>query len=250
VDASGKRPPSTAPFPASFLPAGETARTDTPLPTGGPAPAPTPPQVVTDAPEPGAPAGVAPRTHPLYASHRPDTPQSAAPLKAPALGITALLAAIGGWALGRPSKRVPRGLAPQPPGPLFEGGPVPAGPARAWRAAEPERLLERVLSALSRTHRVVLVAPPGSPAPVVGGGPVYVATERDRLDVEAAVRALRRAPGPPIAVVLLGAQTLQDPGAVAGDPVRKLADALPADVWTALLLLPGDTTTLPLEAIA
>jgi hypothetical protein len=53
--------------------------------------------------------------------------------------------------------------------------------------------------------------------------------------VEAAILALARQPGLPLAVFLMG-EPLLDPGAVAGHPAQKIAEILPRDAWIFALM--------------
>lgn len=208
-----------------------------PPPGPTPGPVPTPPPAPTPTPPPAHEGGLL--------GPQPDAPQSPGPWRWPALAVTAVLGAFGGWAWRGTSIRVPRGLALHPSPALWEGGPVPSGPLRCFRAAEPDRFAEKLVSALARSRRVLLVARPDHSIGAVAGGPVYVAKERDRLDVEGALRALHAAPGAPVAVVLLGAYALEDPGAATSDPLGKLAEGAPGDVWIAVVLVAGEEVAGP-----
>ncbi|MDP2312279.1 MAG: hypothetical protein Q8P41_05185 [Pseudomonadota bacterium] len=220
---------------------------------GGPPPEPTPvtPPDPVAPPSPDAnqpPPGDAPERSPV--ATREALPSGAgSPL---ALLVAFALGAGGAVLLRRRAARLPASLVVHPAPPLLPGGPTLADGPVALRADDPLALAAAILPALARQRRVVLVAPPDAALPPVADGPVYRAALTDCEEVEAAVRALARTPGPPVAVLVVGDSTLTDPGAVAPDAVRKLREGLGAGVWLGVLVagpapagLPSWTATGP-----
>ncbi|MDP2310507.1 MAG: hypothetical protein Q8P18_31100 [Pseudomonadota bacterium] len=152
-----------------------------------------------------------------------------------AIVVAFALGAGGAYALGRRGTRLPPVLLRHPAPPLLPGGPTLGDGAVALRVARPvdtpAELAGALLPSLARQRRVVLVAPEGMVLPPASDGPVYRVAVTDCQEVEAAVRVLARTAGPPIAVLVVGDDTLTDLGAVAPDAVRKLREGLGAEVW-------------------
>jgi len=155
----------------------------------------------------------------------PSTPLSpVALLVAFALGVGGVLA------FQRRATRLPALLQLQPAPPLLPDGPGVADSPVAVCVPDPVAFAHALLPALARHRRVVLVAPAGATFPPVADGPVYRSAAFDCQEIEAAVRALARTPGPAVAVLVVG-EGLTDPGAVAPDPLRTLREGLGAAVW-------------------
>jgi hypothetical protein len=255
IDATGAHPPDTTPFVASLAPAADTSTASTasspPPPTDTPAPA----DGTTAAPSEAAPAPtetVATTPVTVPSSTAATSTDSGSDLCWPAAVLALGVAIAGGttWFRSRsPAGGLPEGLVRHDPGPLFPGGPVPVGAARAWRAVDPGRLMEDIVRALAVTQRVLLVTPPEWPVVPIPGGPVYIYGGKDRSPdaVKRAARALRDIPGTPVAVVVLGSGSLE--WKLPNDPFQALAAVLPDDVWSALVLLPGESSPLATEEV-
>jgi hypothetical protein len=110
------------------------------------------------------------------------------------------------------------------------------------RAPDPDAAAAQSLAALVRTHRVLFVPRPGTPVPSVAGHAVYACEGSDRLVIEDAARALAAQDGAPLAVLVVGSSTVQDPGGVAGHPLVLLADGIGA-AW--LLVVAEADADLP-----
>jgi hypothetical protein len=199
-----------------------------------------PPEPVPQAPrEPSPPVAVQETPPPAPMPERsPVATREAVPTGSTspvALVVAFLLGAGGVYTFRRHATRLPAVLRRHPAPPLLPGGPSLIDGAVAFRVAEPTalpgELAAALLPVLARQRRVVLVAPPGTELPPVADGPVYRVAVTDCEEVEAAVRALARVPGPPIAVLVVGDDTLTDAGAVVPDAVRKLRDGLATDIW-------------------
>jgi hypothetical protein len=204
-----------------------------------PVPLPPPPE-----PEPGAPTSHVPP--PLVVPETPpppvapgDAPAPEAPSHSPvasrtfqtpplALVLALALGAGGVLAWTRRARALPRSLVPLPAPALVAGGPDPAAGPVALRCDDPDALFLHLLPLIARHRRVVVVG--GPDAPPVADGPVYRSTSDDWEEVEASVRALCRAPGPPVAV-LVSPDALTDAGAVRAAPLPRLATAVPQGVW-------------------
>lgn len=188
-------------------------------------PTPTPP-APSDGGAPQPPPAEAPDHSPV-ASREVGIGTGASPL---ALLFAVVLGVGGGWAWRRRAERLPATLLPVPAPALLPGGPGLSDPACALRTDTPEALAAALLPTIARHRRVVVVAAPDVPLPDVSDGPIYRAASGDCEEIEAAVRALARTPGPAVAVLVVG-DALTDAGAVAPAPVRKLREGLPVGVW-------------------
>lgn len=198
---------------------------------GATAPAPAPGVVTEPVPPtaPDQPPEQAPERSPVATREALPT-GSTSPV---ALLAAFLLGAAGVLTFRQRATRLPAVLTRHPAPPLLPGGPTLADGAAALRVAVPDAgaLAGALLPALARQRRVVLVAPAGMELPPVADGPVYRVAVTDCEEIEAAVRALARAPGPPVAVLVVGDDTLCDPGAIVPDAVGKLRGGLAADIW-------------------
>ena len=151
----------------------------------------------------------------------------AAPYQTPALALTGIFGIACGWWLARPLRRWPRVLEPLPVDPLFNS--LDPGQPTILRGMALRTLLEALGG-----RRVVVVGSANERVPA--DREVLRCTSGDRLVVEEAITALGKMPGAPLAVVLVGADALSDPGAVAGHPAEKLAKSLPPGSWIFALL--------------
>ncbi len=126
-------------------------------------------------------------------------------------------------------------LRPHPAPPLFPGGPGWTE-AAILRAPDPVAFFTATLSVLAERHRVVVVLPGLVELPPVGGAGVWVTMVPTWEEVAAGVVGLARTEGAPVAVLILGAETVTDPGAVAPDALGKLSRGLPPGVWMGVVL--------------
>jgi hypothetical protein len=218
-----------------FPPPEDTSGT---APPPGPEPKPPAP-VPPTAPVSPQPGGEQAPTPPEDANRREGEERSpvatrealpSAPLSPAALLVAFALGAGGVLAFQRRGARLPALLQLQPSPPLLPGGPGLADGPVAVCVSDPVAFAATLLPALARHRRVVLVAPAGAAFPPVPDGPVYRSAGFDCQEIEAAVRALARTAGPPVAVLVVG-EGLTEPGAVAPDPVRTLRAGLGAGVW-------------------
>lgn len=173
-----------------------------------------------------------PTPRPPQASHSPVASREVGTLPPFALVAALLLGGVGSWAWRRRAHRLPANLRPLPAPALLPGGPSLAERGGVLRTDDPGALAAALLPILARHRRVVVVG--DAPLPEVPDGPVYRAARGDWEEIEASVRTLARAPGAPVAVLVIG-DALADVGAVAPSPARKLRDGLPAGVWLGIV---------------
>jgi len=114
---------------------------------------------------------------------------------------------------------------------LVPGGPSLTERGCLLRAEDPLALALALVERLARERRVVVAAPPGLALPEVGGASVFAATDLDWRELARGVRALAATPGPEVALLVVGAHVVQDPGAVGDDPMGALERALPPGTW-------------------
>lgn len=102
-------------------------------------------------------------------------------------------------------------LSRVPAAPLVPGCiPAPSEGLAVWSAGSPAgvtSLLGPLLAQLAEHHRVLFVGPAASQPKPVRGGPVYTTSRLLPAEVGAAVTALKRQPGRPIAVCFAGSAT-------------------------------------------
>jgi len=225
---------------------------DLPLP-------PVPPSVAgapaTTAAEPTATPDEAASSAPLPASSPAPQPEDKGGVKLHAAGVGETL--LGPWpwivflvgggggivALRRLAARpyaVRATLKPLQAPPLFPGGP-PWTEAALLRAADPTAFVLDVLPVLAQARRVVLVLPGLVDVPPVGGAGVWVAMVPSWEEVAAGVVELARSEGAPVALLVLGGSTIQDPGAVNPDALGKLMRSLPPGIWMGVIAGPDET---------
>ncbi len=158
------------------------------------------------------------------------------------LGFTGIVTVAGlGWRRAAPRRaRVQTGLRRHPSPQLLAGGPSWAEPAAVLETIDPVAFAGDFISILARERRVVLVLPAGVELPAAGPCSVWVATIPDWAPVLAGVVALADTEGPELAVLVVGADTLLDAGAVAPGAVQKLMAGLPAGVWLGVVTRPGE----------
>lgn len=130
-------------------------------------------------------------------------------------------------------------LKPLQAPPLFPGGP-PWSEAALVRAADPTAFVLDVLPTLAQAHRVVLVLPGLVEVPPVGGAGAWIAMVPSWEEVAAGVVELARSEGAPVALLVLGGSTVQDPGAVNPDALGKLMRALPPGIWMGVVAGPDE----------
>ena len=204
-----------------------------PPPAPAPAPAPRPDPSASSGPPGGRP-------DPL----RPDAPASAQGWRWPSLAVSAALGALLAWGAARVPRRLPHGVAALPRPAALPGWPALEG-AQAARVKDVADGARSALAALTRTHRVLLVRDSAEDAPAPHGHATFVATDRDRVVLEDAARALARADGAPLVVLVVGADTVTDAGGVAGDPLAQLANGLPSGVPLLAVVGPDARCGLP-----
>lgn len=200
------------------------------------------PEPVVVAPAPGSvpPAPPSGRPDPL----RPDAPASAEGWRWPSLAVSAALGALLAWGAARVPRRLPHGVASLPRPTALPGWPALEG-AQAVRVVDVAVAAQVALASLARTHRVLLVRGSGEDAPAPHGHATFVATDRDRVVLEDAARALARADGAPLVVLVIGADAVTDAGGVAGDPLVQLANGLPTGVPLLAVIGPDARCGLP-----
>ncbi len=133
-------------------------------------------------------------------------------------------------------------LRAHPAPPLFPGGPM-WSEAAVLRVDDPVALLPELLRMLTEQRRVVVVLPGRTQLPPVGGAGVWVATVPTWEEIAAGVMALARTEGAPVAVVILGGDTVTDPGALNPESLGHLVRALPPGVWMGVIATPDETVS-------
>lgn len=200
-----------------------------------PGPDPSPPEV---GPEPQAP-------QPLIDRAAPQAQVGAASTVGRGLiDVFALLAALAAglglaWVVLPRGPRLPEGVDRLDAARPFSPGPSLAEPAAVFEAQDPVAFLGALLTRLSRSRAVFLVAPAEVDLPPLSGETVYRTEARDWEEVDRQLRALQRATGRTPLVLVLGRERLTAPGAVADDGAVRLAEALPAGSWLGLVVAPG-----------
>ncbi len=183
---------------------------------------------------PGPPAAAEPDANPPA---RPpiETPE-AAPHRVGALVAAAGFGVMCGFLLRRRRSRLPSGLRALPTPSVLPGGPT-TFPA-VLHGVEPLTLARELLPSLANRGAVVVIGGDAESLRWDRGGPVYLAEQRDRLDIGLAVGLLRREGTVPT-VLILG-RVVTDPGAAVGDPLNKLVRDLPPSTPLLILLGPDE----------
>lgn len=154
------------------------------------------------------------------------------------LGMATLGVALG-WVQRRQmeNKKTLALLRPHAAPPLFPGGPSWADPAAILRVECPEQFVGEILEVLSASRRIVLVTPENLTIPPAAG---VWAGPRDWIELRAALGALAGSEGAPVALLMVGARTLLDPGAVVRDPLPALLQSLPPGLGCWLVVRPEE----------
>lgn len=199
------------------------------------------PDPTSHGPDPlGSPGGAAPQAHGGAADEHGRGLVDAMAV-AGALGVGFSLA----WFVAPRRERLPAGVERVQAPPLFEGGPGLSEPVVLFRTQAQRAFFAELLDRAAARRALLVVAPDGVSLPAVAG----VAYRSHSLEWEVVagqVRSLVGSHRTPLAVIVLGRDTLVSPGAVADDPVRLLAEALPTGSWLAVV---GDPQAAPVGAL-
>lgn len=164
--------------------------------------------------------------------------------------LTVGLAGVFAWRRHAGRNPVPSCLVPvaapsagRLPGSLEGRGLVVEGQAAAGGAS--------LLARASASRRVILVAEGVVPTPDDTAG-TWRSTCLDSVTLAAAAGQLAGTPGAPVAIVVVGAHTVRDPGAIDPHPLTNLLGALPPGIWLGVSVEPGEALDcdLPREALA
>lgn len=172
-----------------------------------------------------------------------DLPQSPKPYRRVAMWLTVALAGLSGWVLARRPRTLPDSLQRLPSAALGEGAATLGGVPVQVHCEAPEAALTALVPRLCSAHRVALLLPQDTATPSLAGQPSYRLSSPDRLDVEQAMRQLRKTPGASVVLVVLGRHTLLDPGELSADPLRSLREGMSEDIEL-LVLCDGQASPL------
>ena len=223
-----------------------------------PGPDPTPPE----APDPVAPEHVDQPDHVEHVEHvehegtstpvapqplvgRDEAPQALAGASDTAgrglVDFLAVLGALGAgfglaWVVGPRRNRLPAGVERVDAPPVFEGGPGLSEPVAVYATDSGKAFLAELVTRVASRRPVLVVGESLPPTE----GIVYRSTSVEWEQVAAQAAGLTRTTRLPLAIVVLGRDTLTSPGAVADDGARLLADNLPPGTHLAFVLAPGD----------
>jgi hypothetical protein len=108
---------------------------------------------------------------------------------------------------------------------------------------------EVLLARAAATRRVILVAH-GAVAPPTDTAGVWRSSCVDSLKIARAAGQLASTPGAPVAVVVVGADIVRDPGAIDPHPLANLLGALAPGIWLGVAVTPGEAADceLPRES--
>lgn len=99
---------------------------------------------------------------------------------------------------------------PRAPEPAILGGPTPSmsDGVSVWLAppASQEAVVQGIAGAMARDHRLLLVLPPGTKAPPLFGGPVYVCHETEMQKVEDYLDRIYEDDGPALTAMMVLAE--------------------------------------------
>jgi hypothetical protein len=118
-------------------------------------------------------------------------------------------------------------------GPQVGGGPV------VLQTEDTMQMLEVLIPELSAHRRVVLLGIDQVPAGLSLGHPVYTVRTSGQDEALAAVSGLLRAPGPPVAVVVVDPGLIDTAPSLSPTPLLELFEALDALTWTLVIAGPG-----------
>ena len=224
-------PPAPTPGEPTPIPGQPTPTPGGPTPTpGGPAPPPTSTE---------SPAGAL--------QEPPKVPWSSALLW---LGLAGGAAAAGlAWQRHARRNPLPGGLLPLSPPQAPGGAHTLTGRGLVVEGDEMEAVAAMLLARAAASRRVILVSEANVAAPSDSAG-IWRSSSVDCLEVAAMAGKLGSTPGAPVAVVVVGAQVLRDPGGVVPQPLPHLLAALPPGVWLGIALRPGESADcdLPRES--
>lgn len=108
---------------------------------------------------------------------------------------------------------------------------------------------ELLLARAAATRRVILVAD-GAVAPPADTAGVWRSSCVDSLKIARAAGELASTPGAPVAVVVVGADIVRDPGAIDPHPLANLLGALAPGIWLGVAVVSGEAADcdLPRES--
>jgi hypothetical protein len=118
-------------------------------------------------------------------------------------------------------------------GPQVGGGPV------VLQTEDTMQMLEVLIPELSAHRRVVLLGIDQVPEGLSLGHPVYTVRTPGQDEALAAVSGLLRAPGPPVAVVVVDPGLIDTAPSLSPTPLLELFEALDALTWTLVIAGPG-----------
>jgi hypothetical protein len=118
-------------------------------------------------------------------------------------------------------------------GPQVGGGPV------VLQTEDTMQMLEVLIPELSAHRRVVLLGIDQVPEGLSLGHPVYTVRTSGQDEALAAVSGLLRAPGPPVAVVVVDPGLIDTAPSLSPTPLLELFEALDALTWTLVIAGPG-----------
>jgi hypothetical protein len=219
-------------------------------------PEPVPPEGVPPTPpEPVPPEGVPPTPpEPVPgAPTAPPEPTAPAPPRGPPVSagvawLSALLLAAGGvlaWQRRQARRALPSCLLPVAAPRSATPAESLTGPGVLVESDDPAAAAARLLARAAATRRVILLSDDDVEPPTDSAG-VWRSTCTDWIKVSAAAAQLARSPGPPVAVVVVGADTVRDPGSVSPAPLANLVSAMPPGTWLGVSLRPGEAADCPL----
>lgn len=126
---------------------------------------------------------------------------------------------------------------------LFPDGPSLSDEAVLLRTQDPVALAGELLGLLARLRRTVVLVPPDVTLPPAGPCTVWVSKTQDWERALAGIVELAESEGPELAVLVVGAEAIQEAGAVAPNPVQRLLAGLPPGIWLGVIV--GLEETLP-----
>jgi hypothetical protein len=221
---------SDKPFPLPLPPleiSKTTAQTPTTVQTTAPTTAQTTTQTIPSASTP--PLGV----RPAAGLNSP----GALPIQLLALGL--LAGALAAHLRKRSGQKLQKHLRILPAPPVLPGLEAATGGA-VLLTETPEPLACALAALLVQRFRLVVLTSASVKLPLLAGAGAWEATSSDWEVLVQGVQALAATEGSPVAVLIVGGKTLQDPGDIAPGPLKKLLKKLPPGIWVGVVAEPSE----------